>query len=96
MKTLRSLSRISFVLFLCLTVLGLGHTVLGGGAEAQAEMVQQAATGHLAAFDELAQTAVGGEQLEQLSAGGGMSFGVWLGLIVGVMSIVAITLIVGC
>ena len=96
MKTLKKFSRLSFVLFLCLTVLGLGHAVLGGGATVQAKMVQQAAGGHSAAFDQLSQTATGGEQLMQLSAGGGMSFSVWLGLVIGVMSLVAITLIVGC
>ncbi len=96
MKTLKSIGRLSFVFFLCLTVIGLGHAVLGGGATAQAKMVQQAATGHAAAFDELAQSATGTMDLEQLSAGGGPSFAVWLGLVVGVLSIVAITLIVGC
>ncbi len=96
MKTVKKLGRMSFVLFLCLTVLGLGHAVLGGGATAQAKMVQQAPDGHSAAFDELAQTATGGEQLQELSAGGGIAFSVWLGLVIGVMSLVAITLIVGC
>ena len=96
MKTLKRLGRLSLIMFLCLTVIGLGQTVLGGGAEAQAKMVQQTATGHSAAFDQLAQSATGGAELEMLSAGGGMSIGVWVGLVVGVMSIVAITLIAGC
>ncbi len=96
MKTLKRLGRVSLVMLLCLAVVGFGQAVLGGGAEAQAKMVQQAATGHSAAFDQLAQTVTGGAELEMLSAGGGMNFGVWLGLVIGVMSIVAITLIVGC
>ncbi|MBW1712502.1 MAG: hypothetical protein JRJ59_05085 [Deltaproteobacteria bacterium] len=90
MKKVLRISRMSLSLFLCLSLLSVGLLTVGGPTAAQAKVIKKAADSHLVDFEELAQSAAAGADLEQMSAGMEDSTMWWILAGVGVLVVAGV------
>lgn len=70
MSKILGMGRVPISLVLCLAILSMGLVTTGGGAVAEAKMIEKAAGGHVIDVDELAQSSgTSAQDLAELSAG---------------------------